>query len=1495
MEGLNRLEAETKPVTMEEQLNQLQQLMKLQMEMSLRSSTATMNSHEIKHVKAPEGRYDMKSGEFRIYSKDCRDFKKLTNHSDEQVVIQMRLNMDEELKRAIDTNFGEDWNGLKLEEALSSIKELIKCTSNPAIYRKEFDNLCQKNGENVREFVTRLKSCAMDCEFLCPFDENHDLTEYHIINRIRCGILDKQLQQELLQKAKDLKDLNNVLVYCESFESSKLDRDRLRSNDSNVEVSGIDTQELSKEEMIAAISTYKKSKQFNGNKCPACGYEKHDKSKCPAQGKKCSKCNKMNHFAAVCRSKGNSKKETSAESSAVIISSIQCIDEQMIAGITKLPCIDISIGIKEENMIKMNAIADTGAQVCVAGIDQMHQLGLHQNQLKASVQDLKHVGGNKLNVLGSHTTHIHYNDTTLKAEIYFVQGIQNVYLSLNVCKMLHIIPENFPFAIAQPSQISATFEDDHNLTESSPNDCMTNNKMEYEPSSDANDSIPMRPEKPPFEPTEDNVPLLQEWLLNQFSKTAFNVNADYLPVMKGKPHKIHLKKDAIPYAAHTPIPIPHHWKDEVKSQLDRDEKMGIIRKAPLGEGSEWCMRMVTVPKSNGTPRRTIDFQPINKHCLREAHVTSTPFNAVNATPKKMYKTVLDAYNGYHQVALDKDSVKLTTFITEFGRYQYLRAPQGHIASGDGYIRRFDDIISGVERKQKVVDDVLLYSETIEEEFYHTFDFLALCAKNGVTFAPDKFKFGQREIEFVGFNVGWENYRPSDSTMHAIENFPMPDEPSLADIRSFYGLVNQIAPFIATSSLMEPFRELLKSSRANGNKVYWDDELQKIFQETKLRLCNLITEGLTFFDVKRKTAVVTDWSKTGIGFVILQKHCKCEDKSASSLCCLRGWRPVFCNSRHMDTKEQNYRPIEGEALAVEWALRKGKSFLLGNTDFDIVTDHKPLLKIFGDKPLDEVENPVLQKFKERIMPFSYQMRYIKGIKNHANVLSRYPSVMPNQDDCSLSNEIASLMIASIDSETEDIAITMEEIIEKGSKDEQYMLLSRTINESSFAENKSEEIPLLKEFHSVRDRLSVTDKVITYGFEGNQTRIFIPKSLRKKVITNLHSANQGSTSMLARARQTVYWPGIDNDINLHCESCLQCRKNAPSKPKEPMIPSEVPEYPFQEVVTDMFELNGYWYLVYVDRLTGFPELAYFPNHTTSALIINVLREFFTRWGVPEQVSMDGASNYTSEKITDWLKSWGVKYTRVSSAYYPQSNGRAEVGVKSLKRLLEGNTGPRGSISNDKIAKALMQYRNTPHRDCRKSPAELALGRCIRDTLPLPQHRYKIDPNWARNLNDRELSMSKQNQIIKQSYDEGAKSLKPLIIGDTVLCQNVRTKKWDKSGIIVEVKGFRQYLIKMDGSGRVSLRNRRHLQKLSTGNVGILTTKEQVTSRKADTEEMIEIQDHTSDINENINESNIEGPQAHSHTLEPAKADQFNKPDTLRRSTRTHKPVVRYIEEY
>ena len=195
----------------------------------------------------------------------------------------------------------------------------------------------------------------------------------------------------------------------------------------------------------------------------------------------------------------------------------------------------------------------------------------------------------------------------------------------------------------------------------------------------------------------------------------------------------------------------------------------------------------------------------------------------------------------------------------------------------------------------------------------------------------------------------------------------------------------------------------------------------------------------------------------------------------------------------------------------------------------------------------------------------------------------------------------------------------------------------------------------------------------------------------------------------------------------------------------------------------------------------------------------------------MSLDGASNLQSTEIKQWLNKWGTKI-RKSSAYYPQSNGRAEAGVKSLKRLLADNTGARGSINTDNLARALLQYRNTPLRDINKSPAELALGRELRDTLPLPTERYKVNPHWAFVLRERERTMSEKNNEVKVRHDENAHSLPELTVGDRVLCQNAKTKKWDRSGEVAEVCPHRQYTVRMDGSARLSSRNRRHLQKMS-----------------------------------------------------------------------------------
>ena len=88
-------------------------------------------------------------------------------------------------------------------------------------------------------------------------------------------------------------------------------------------------------------------------------------------------------------------------------------------------------------------------------------------------------------------------------------------------------------------------------------------------------------------------------------------------------------------------------------------------------------------------------------------------------------------------------------------------------------------------------------------------------------------------------------------------------------------------------------------------------------------------------MSKETILISDWSKQGLGFAVLQKHCSCKSNDKDPICCEQ-WKLVFCNSRHLTTAERNYAPIEGEALAIAWALKKARLFLLGKK-FKIVTE------------------------------------------------------------------------------------------------------------------------------------------------------------------------------------------------------------------------------------------------------------------------------------------------------------------------------------------------------------------------------------------------------------------------------------------------------------------------------------------------------------------------------------------------------------------------------
>jgi hypothetical protein len=647
--------------------------------------------------------------------------------------------------------------------------------------------------------------------------------------------------------------------------------------------------------------------------------------------------------------------------------------------------------------------------------------------------------------------------------------------------------------------------------------------------------------------------------------------------MTGPPMKITFKKDYTPHAVHKPIQVAHHWKYKVKADLDCDVRLGIIEPVPPGTPTVWCARMVVTPKKNGKPRRTVDLQELKKATLRETHYTQTPFSIVSETPKDMYKTVLDAWNGYHSLPLDDNARDATTFITQWGRYRYKRAPQGYHASGDAYTKRFDDITKDFDRVARCVDDSLLWDKTIEQAFWHTFDYVKHCSDNGIVFNAEKFAFAEDICEFAGFEITRDGYRPPKRVLDAIRSFPTPK--NITDIRSWFGLINQVAYSFSQAEAMAPFRELLWKKHGN---FYWDDALNTLFEESKEKIISKIKDGVHSFEIDRPTCVSTDWSKIGLGYTLSQKHCDCPEPFTPN-CGDGHWHTILIGSRFTKPAESRYAPIEGEALAVMHGLQQCRLFTLGCPNLIVATDHKPLTRILNERPLDAIENPRLLRIKEKTMMYDYKIVHVPGKSHMApDAASRYPTSSNictsegSNDDVDL--EECSKAYAIAQSASLPSCLTWDDINDEASVDRECIAL-REVIENGFPESRDDLPEETRYFWSMRDDLYVIENV---PFKGK--KMLIPKKLRSQVLDGLHAAHQGVSSMKLNARERMFWPGLDADINQRRNQCRSCNENAPSQAAEPMITTPIPDSPFEKVVTDLFKVGSRPYLVYADRYSG-----------------------------------------------------------------------------------------------------------------------------------------------------------------------------------------------------------------------------------------------------------------------------------------------------------------------
>ena len=1126
--------------------------------------------------------------------------------------------------------------------------------------------------------------------------------------------------------------------------------------------------------------------------------------------------------------------------------------------------------------LRTSGVADSGAQTNILPTAEAERMGISlPSLLPVRVRISGASSGSKINILGGVVLAVKgmsARSCTSLQLFYIADNVARIYLSLSTLRGLGVVPHNFP-RVAEISEVGAA----HTAQQGPQAQCSNSGVVLP---GDSPCTCPHRTLSPPkaatlpCAATEQNLPQLKQFLLDRYASSAFNTCSQQpLPLIKGSPPlKLHVDPNAKPAAVHVAPQVPLHWQAPVLAGLARDCRLGVLERVPVNTPATWQSRMVVTAKHDGSPRRTIDFRNVNKHCPRQTHTTTSPWLQVASIPEDTVKSSFDAWHGYHSLELASEDRELTTFVTPWGRFRYKTCPQGILCAGDAYTDRMDRIFEDFPRSKRCIDDTLLWDNSIEEQFHRCCKFLDRCAENGVILNPTKFAFAQRELDFLGFRVTNTGVQPTKEFTDNILTFPSPA--NITDVRSWFGAVAQVSYSFASCPTMQPFRHLLSSKVPFS----WSAELEASFKASKQEIVEQCRKGVRSFNPALPTCLATDWSRQGMGYWLCQQRCSCATTKPG--CCPDGWQTVFIGSRFCHSAEQNYAPIEGEATAAAWAANKCRFFLLGLPSFLLALDHKPLLPILSDKELGTITNPRLLNQKVKLLPFRFLPIYIPGklhvvpdtwsrrtdspapaqprTKGHdltdiSNVTQGYSSSLAPPSWVSPPTSVAALLA---DSEPEPCLMaalrmdpSQEECCEV--EDQETFLAEMAavaVNDVTTTYILAAQSPVkmltwerlqaaaaqspiyqklvtflaagpqddigswptdLHPYHPYRQNLLLMDQVVLYG-----ERPLIPVSLREEVLQHLHSSHSGSSTMLARASQSVFWPNMKQEITATRAVCTSCTRAAPSNPYLPPAQPLQPDFPFSHCCMDFFHVDGKNYLALVDRYTGWLSISCLAKDDSKHVIAG-LREYFARWGVAKHLTSDGASVFTSTECKDFFDRWGVTH-RVSSAYYPRANKRSELAVKASKRLIMDNLGPKGELDTDRLARALLCHRNTPDPLTGLSPSMILFGRVLRDHLPAVHSKYQPRREWRMEADLREQAFAKRHAKMEERLAIGSKPLPTLCVGDTVVVQDqsnpLKPGRWTKTGTVVEQLTHDSYMVVIHGSRAPTQRNRKFLRRIT-----------------------------------------------------------------------------------
>ena len=672
--------------------------------------------------------------------------------------------------------------------------------------------------------------------------------------------------------------------------------------------------------------------------------------------------------------------------------------------------------------------------------------------------------------------------------------------------------------------------------------------------------------------------------------------------------------------------------------------------------------------------------------------------------------------------------------------------------------RFGKLLAGLDGVVSKHDNIAVHGTNTTNHYDNLKECLERCKEKGITLKPSKSKFCMSRMKWFG-RIFTGHGVTADPEKHA--NIKEAGPPtSIEDVRSLLMACQFNARFsfdsttgLSYEDITFPLRQLLKKDA----KFKWDQKEEEAYR----LLINKMNDPSTLqaFDANRPTHVVADSSEHGMQGSIYQELSE------------NVWVPIDHTSRALTPTEKNYSPIERESLAQSWTMEQFRYYLVG-APFTTWTDHKPLLPIYNNR--ERATSKRLSHHRDKVQDLEYVMNHMPGKEMPCDYGSRHARPinhlsLEEQNSLGFDNGQEVYIRRIYKQGGGEDALLDEDILSAAAEDRQYQ---STIELLRTGRNPTKHSPYAR----VWNELSVIDGII---YKGNKKVIPNAKpnphreNARNICLQIAHDGHPGVNSMKRFAREHMWYPGLDADIEECVETCHPCQAATATTHRDPLVPTDPPTDVWTDLAADHWgptPLNTHM-LVVIDKLSRFPEVVEVSG-TSAQANIAAFDTIFSRHGFCKTLTTDNGPPFNgndSHELQVYFKWAGIEHNPTMSAEDPEANGLAEAFMKIVKKIWHTCTITKRDAMAE-INKRLLAYRATPHPTTGKAPAELMYGgRKYRTRLPAKMQETCSPTVKEAQEADRQSKMKQKKHKDSKNYVK-PHNLKP---GDMALLKQKQSK--------------------------------------------------------------------------------------------------------------------------